>query len=252
MSADTVVIVPTRGRPAGFERLVRSIWATQSEATDIVGVINLDDLANYEETLDRLRLDLPGGRSGLWVHSAANDLAYRGKINDAAWSLAGDYRFMFIPNDDHEVLTPGWDRAFKDAIGDEPFGLAYGNDSIWVEGQVPTAPFLTTSLHSTLGWTANPELEHILIDNTWLDLARWCGTAHYLPEVMTVHHHLDNGEAEMDATYAETQHNEARNEADRAAYRDWYENRRWIEGDRLRALWDDEASIPPRQFAPWE
>lgn len=257
---DTLVILPTRGRPEGAARLIRSIWRNQAEPTETWLTVNEDDVRKYQALAEVLEAETPVG-SDLFLFVVPDDLAYPGKINyaaEVAMKLDGEHagarqpRYFFIPNDDHEVLTPGFDRIFKDAIGDAPFGLAFGNDGIWTEGQTPTAPFITSSIQQTLGWTALPGLGHILVDNVWLDLAQWCGTSHFLRDVSVQHHHLDNGEAEQDATYAETQNNEARNENDRRVYKQWREDQRWIDGDFLRALWEDEAQIPPRQFQAWE
>lgn len=249
---ETLVILPTRGRPEGAGRLIRSIWKNQADPTAIWMTVNEDDAENYRALASELHDELPV-LSAFWFLIVPNDLAYPGKINYAAVAVAKhpEPKYLFIPNDDHEVLTPDFDRIFKDAIGDVPFGLAFGNDGIWTEGQTPTAPFISGSIATTLGWAALPGLGHILVDNVWLDLARWTGTSHFLPDVSVQHHHLDNGEAEKDATYAETQNNEERNESDRQVYADWYHHQRWIDGDLLRALWNG-AEVPPRQFAPWE
>lgn len=150
-----------------------------------------------------------------------NGSTYPEKLNTAADTLAPHFRYMALLNDDHEVMTPDWDRLFKGALGDDPFGVAYGPDGVWEDGQVPTAPFITTSMHRALGWVALPGLQHILVDNVWMDLAKRLDTLHFLPEVRIQHHHLDNGEAAMDATYAETQNNEARNQADRERWWEW-------------------------------
>jgi hypothetical protein len=240
MSSDTLAIVPTKGRPQFMKRLISSIRRSAHENIDIELVICESEGAIYSETIETLRWMAANVNDGYFdgvfmtvVHDTAT---YVEKINYAAEEYADRYKYLFIPNDDHEVMTPGFDVAFKEAIGDAPFGLAYGFDGIWTEGQVATAPFMTASIWSALGYVALPSLFHILVDNVWVDLAKDQGACHYLPEVLVQHHHIDNGEAEHDATYAETNGNEQRNQHDREAWWEWLANGRITDAAKLRSL----------------
>lgn len=243
VKADTLTIVPTRGRPDLAGRLVKSIWANADGPMDIVLVVNRDELSLYVDRLKRLGWHGRGNDS-LIIHEVSNFLGYAGKIDVAASIWAKKYRYMFIPNDDHEVMTAHFDTAFKTVIRDEPYGLAYGQDGMWKAGEVPTAPFMTTSFRLTLGWTCLPGLQHILIDNVWMDLAKALRVCHYLPEVEVLHRHVDNGLAVMDDTYRETQNNEPRNQQDRERWWEWLESDERTENEQALAnLWK-----PPRQI----
>lgn len=250
---DLIAIVPTKGRPHLIPRLVNGIHATAGEPVDVMLVICESEWPVYAAVVKELQAAHPDRLLSPML--VKDDATYPSKLNDAGQYLqssGGDYHFYALFNDDHEPVTPGWDVALKDAIGDEYFAVAYGPDGVWEEGQVPTAPVVTASLFETLGYLALPTLGHILVDNVWMDLARWCGTLHFLPEVRIQHHHIDNGEAEPDATYLETQNNDERNARDREVYASWFTEDRWVEGDKLRALWPDESLVPARQFASWE
>ncbi len=243
MTADTLVIVPTKGRSHLIPRLLDSIESTAVDEVDIVLVVCAAEVPSYSHLLEHQH------GFDVWILTAEDDATYPSKVNQAAKKYAHRYRYFAIWNDEHEAITPGWDQAFKAAIGDEPFGLAYGPDGVWEEGQVPAAPFLTTSMQTALGWVALPGLQHILVDNVWMDLAASTGALHFLPEVRIQHHHLDIGEAEPDATYAETQNNEARNQQDRETWWAWLGDQvtpeletvpgspRAADVERLRALW---------------
>lgn len=171
------------------------------------------------------------------VLQVPDDYAYPEKLNKAAAEHAFEYRYLALFNDDHEPITPGWDVAMKAALSNDPFGVAYGPDGVWEEGQVPTAPMITSSMYTALGWIALPGLHHILVDNVWMDLAKATGTLHFLPDVRIQHHHIDNGEAPMDATYAETQNNEVRNQEDRETWWAWLGGPMLQDVVKLKGLW---------------
>jgi hypothetical protein len=237
--ADTLVIVPTKGRPQQFVRLVRAIWDTAAEPVDILALHSPGDFQNYREHLSAMQHDA----KPLWplrsVTVPAEFDSYSGKLARAATAMrkyVTSHRFLAVLNDDHEPVTSGWDRAFKDAIGNESFAVAYGPDGVWEDGQVPTAPFLTSSIVTALGWIALPGLQHILIDNVWMELAQGTDTLHFLRDVRIQHHHVDNGEAKWDATYRETQNNEPRNQQDRERWWAWQADGRESDIAKLRAL----------------
>jgi hypothetical protein len=243
--SDTLVVIPTKGRPAQLERLVNSLWKTAAEPVDILLVLSEGEQELYNETVSQLWAYTPSLHINFDSMFVASDATYPDKLNATVdFIREGGHRYVFVPNDDHEAITVGWDRAYKDLIGDEPFGLAYGPDGVWEDGQVPSAPFLTATFVTTLGFLALPGLQHILVDNVWMDLAKALSVCHFTRDVRIQHHHLDNGEAEVDDTYRETQHNDARNREDRMVWWRWLESsERLAQEKSLAALWS-----PPRQI----
>lgn len=227
--ADTLVIIPTKGRPHLIPKLLEAIRRTAVGEVDVALVIN--------------QSEWNGGYSGVtedaMVMVVPDDSNYPGKLNYAAqWATAYDYRYLVLLNDDHEPITNGWDIAMKTALKDDPFGIAYGPDGIWEDGRIPSAPMITASMFTALGWVALPGLHHILVDNVWWDLADRLGTRHFLPEVRIQHHHYTIGEANLDQTYIETSNQDHQN-SDSARYFEWHDGTGMKEDLRkLQRLWD--------------
>jgi hypothetical protein len=218
IDSDTLVIVPTKGRPHLIQPQYEAIYATVSEPVDIVYVICESDWPNYQEVTDAIPEN---------VLVVGDDATYPSKLNAAAEAFADQYKYLVLFNDEHRPETVGWDARFKEALGDESYGIAYGYDGIWPEGTIPSAPMLPASMYAKLGWVALPGLHHILVDNVWLELARAVGTIHFFPDVHVIHHHRNIG-AQDDATYRETNDNQAHQDEDSATY---YE---WMRGDGFR------------------
>jgi hypothetical protein len=236
-TADTVVIVPTRGRSHLLPRLINSVRATAAAPVDIYLVVNVGEFDTYQAVIDPLRLDY----NDIMVGVVEDGLDYPTKLNLAANAAAYRYKYMALWNDEHEPLTAGWDAAFKAALGAEPFGVACGPDGIWENGEIPSAPFMTTSFHSALGWVALPGLQHILVDNVWMDLAKALDVYHFLPEVRVQHHHRQLG-APDDDTYHLTNDNPDMEEQDRQRWWEWLQSEERVDNEvALAELWN-----PPR------
>jgi hypothetical protein len=109
--------------------------------------------------------------------------------------------------------------AITDALTELGSGIAYGNDLLQGE-RLPTAAFMTSDIIRTLGWMCPPTLEHLYIDNAWLELGRAMGRLRYLPDVVLEHLHPDAGKAQQDQTYAEANHPD-RDRRDKAAFEAW-------------------------------
>jgi hypothetical protein len=117
--------------------------------------------------------------------------------------------------DDHRVRTRGWDEALTDAAG--PVGIAYGDDLI--QGvELPTSVVMSSDIVRTLGQMVPPTLQHLFVDDYWKALGIGIGQLHYVPEVVIEHMHPSAGKAEMDDSYAITNHPD-RYESDSAAWK---------------------------------
>jgi hypothetical protein len=240
-ATDLCVIVPSKGRAHYIPRFLGGIDRADS-AVDVLLVVCASDLPDYIDFTKRDNVN---------ILVVDDDFTYPMKLNAGAQLVADNYTYLALWNDDHEAITPGWDTQMKAALGDDHYGVAYGPDGIWEDGQVPTAPMLTSKMYTTLGWVALPGLHHILVDNVWMDLARGCGTLHFLPDVRIQHHHHLNGEAELDDTYAETNMQPERDDEDRTRYWDWELTDKEADIQKLRFLWLP-GQAPTRQLAPWE
>lgn len=117
--------------------------------------------------------------------------------------------------DDHRVRTRGWDRLLVEAAG--PIGIAYGDDLLQ-GAALPTAVVMGADIVRALGQMVPPTLRHLFVDDYWKALGLGMGRLTYVPEVVIEHLHPSAGKAEMDESYAVTNHPD-RYESDGAAWR---------------------------------
>lgn len=217
VTAEVVALVPTRGRPGRFANMVHAVRATSGGRVEVVAGVDDDDPTRDEY----LALAVSGRMLGLTVHvgrrrslsSWTNALAAH-----HAW-LAG-VRYLVSLGDDHMPRTDDWDLQMAVAIDamSGP-GWAYGDDLFQGE-RCPTAWMQSVELYRELGWMMLPGCGHMYVDNVVLELGRATGRIAYLPQVVLEHMHPVAGKAEVDRTYAASNH-DRQYAADRAAFDVW-------------------------------
>lgn len=202
MTADLLVIVPSRGRPQNLVEFGDAWFDTKAANVDLLVALDDDDptaaaypLVGHIYVGPRIRLGPT--------------------LNKYATELADDYKVIGFMGDDHRPRTDGWDRQILDAAAEIGSGVIYGNDLI--QGpNLPTAAFITTDLIRTLGFMCPPGLVHLFLDNWWKKLGE--NTAlRYLPDVVIEHLHPIAGKAEWDEGYREVNAG-SQYESDRIAY----------------------------------
>lgn len=192
MTSPLLVIVPTRGRPQNAARLAAAFEETDSLNAELVFVADHDDpeLIAYHTAAPRL-------------------LVYRGEtgkglvpaLNWAADMYADIYDHLGFMGDDHMPRTAGWDAHVLGALDAHQPRVVYGNDLLQGEN-LPTAAFLPSRMVRALGFMAPPVLQHLYVDNFWLELGRDLGGLRYLPDVVIEHIHPAAGKTAMDERYA--------------------------------------------------
>lgn len=207
--SDMLWIVPSRSRPSNIADLIATMHTTRCVA-DLLVVIDNDDpeLENYREVLlnnDRLP----------WLSYVESDrLRLVGSLNKFATLMAPNYDFIGFMGDDHRPKTPIWDGLMAAQLRKMGTGLVYGNDLFQGEN-LPTAVAMTTDIISALGYMAPPTLQHLYVDNFWLELGRQIDRIEYMEHVVIEHMHPHAGKAEGDAQYDElnsnAQHNRDKN-----------------------------------------
>lgn len=217
------VLVPSRGRPGNMERLVEAFQETCHDSTYLNCIVDLDDpeIEAYHDLYNRCEYQF----FALWIvpktkHSRpgiVHPLNY--VANEIFNPKTGMYpTILGFMGDDHLPRTDGWDIEIERHLSATRAGVVYGNDLLQGEN-LPTAAFLTSNIVQTLGWMAPPDLNHLYVDNFWLDLGRGIGRIRYLDDVIIEHLHPMNGKSEWDQTYEECNNpNAAR---DKFAYLDY-------------------------------
>lgn len=211
MTADLLVIVPSRGRPENIARLWEAWQETATGRAHLLVAIDDDD----PRLDDYYRHAVPRGyRIG---GSTRNGFAPRLNI-EARW-FAKHYRHLASWGDDHVPRTHGWDAALCDTLHDMGTGYVYGND-LFQGPNIPTAWAQTSDIVRALGWMTPPALAHLYVDNAVYDLGHAIGAIRYLPEVIIEHLHPATGKVEWDQLTADANSGEAY-ETDRVAYEKW-------------------------------
>jgi len=204
-----MILVPSRGRPENVRRLWNAIQNTAAEPVHLF--VRTDD--------DDIRYPF---LESVTYHRGPR-LRLGGTYNEMAATVYQSYRFLGLWNDDHLPTTPGWDVAMKAAIT-EPFGVSYAPDGNWENGELPTAPIVTSSMFEALGWVCLPGLTHWFVDNVWKTLGEDTKSLHFLPKVRVEHYHRVNGKAEDDQTYRDANDNHAQNHSDASRYHQWLDS----------------------------
>lgn len=204
-------MVPTRGRRAQCERLLESFTET-STCADIVFITDPDDQETYE-----------GVQWGDALCGMLEPRAYlSGKLNQTAIALIDDYDVLMWCADDHVFRTRDWDKIMLAALADMGgSGWAYPDDKR--RSDVPEIWMCSSDIVRTLGWFANPALQHYYLDNTTAEIGKRTGLIRYCPEVVIEHlHYSVSAETERDETYSQTE--DKFGGSDLVAYQYWREN----------------------------
>lgn len=191
------LLLPSRGRPEGIQRLFRSIEEMTSNPAAVEVILRLDE-------------DDPSSRGitsdVFHVHEIVGPRVSMGEYNTACMKAArGD--ILVCANDDMLVRTPAWDQLLIDFHEGIPDGvyLAYGNDLIKGRG-LCTFPIMSRRTCETLSAPFPATYAGQLIDYHLMDLfkrlekAGWSRTF-YLDELVFEHLHYRVGKSQFDETY---------------------------------------------------
>lgn len=193
MTADLLVIVPTRGRPQNAQAFYDA-WSANTANADLLFVVDEDDplLSTY-----KYRMQWMGG-PGVRLAVCPAGLRLVGALNWAAVRSAPDYRYLGFMGDDHRCRSSKWDVALTNCLG--PVGISYGNDLLQGEA-MPTAVIMTANIVEALGYMAPPAMQHLCVDLVWKDWADALNCRVYLESVIIEHMHPANGKAITDTGY---------------------------------------------------
>src|SRR5438093_9382869 len=151
MSADLLVIVPSRERPQNIDALVGA-WR-ETSAGHANRTVGLDD----DEPMEYPVLD-----DVLYVHGPRQQLC--GWTNTIATQHASQYRYLGSIGDDHRPRTRHWDAVICDALADLGTGIVYGDDLLR-GAELCTAAFMTSDIVLRLGYMCPPGFVHLDVDH---------------------------------------------------------------------------------------
>jgi hypothetical protein len=191
------LLLPTRGRPALAERLIRSVatHASRVDRVEIILYVDEDDTGSHRLTSGEISVTrIIGPRTTM------------GGYNTACFALArGD--IIALVNDDMVIGTPGWDDKLieLDAGFPDKVYLAYAND-LFKKRNVCTFPILSRRTCELLVEPYPLAYRGAFIDYHLFDIFKRLQRAgfdriRYLNDVIFEHLHYRTGKAPFDETY---------------------------------------------------
>lgn len=222
---DLIMFVPTRGRPANALRFSKACAELNRAKTTVIFGVDSDDpeLDAYQaQQVGLIEVVDPAGPGMV------------GALNQLVERFAGQATTFGFAGDDHCPRTVGWDQHLVDAIGVMGGGVAYGNDLI--QGpNLATAVVMDARIPQTLGYMAPTTLQHLYVDNVWLDWGRGLGRLAYRHDVIIEHLHPLVGKAENDERY-DLVNNGAMFGRDEQAYRNYLAGDLEADLEKLRTV----------------
>lgn len=235
MTAELIVIVPTRSRPQNVGPVVDAWQETGAfkDGAELHFVIDGDDpeFPHYVAVLNELRdMASLSDRALTWaVHGTWRPLVP--KLNAAATELLlwSPYAIGFA-GDDHRPRTKGWVRQYLNALREPGVGIVHGDDG-YQGSNLPTEWAMRADVIRALGRMIPAPVEHLYCDNSIRDLGNITNLLRHLPDVRIEHMHPAAGKADPDEQY-ERVNGRSQYRTDRRAYREW-RDRGGLERDAL-------------------
>lgn len=181
-------ILPSRGRPAEFNRFILAYFHTCAEAV-VFCYLDEDDpkLSEYE------RVCFPNH----WKVKIGPRVKIGPVFNQVFQEFPDEPYYGFL-GDDVVPLTDRWDEILIKAAG--PDRLSYPDDC-WYHQELATHPVIGGELVRKVGFLAYGELKQYFIDTWWFYVAKSLDRAVYCPDVVFNHLHHQIGKAPVDDTY---------------------------------------------------
>lgn len=191
---NTLLVMPSRGRPAQAVLAARSAMETSSANVRIVIIVDADD-----PSLDAYT-GIPGSVADVLVlNPASNNMveaANRGLREFVEQN--GDYDIYGFIADDVRFHTLDWETKIADRL--EHPGIAYGDDGLQHEA-LATHWFVSGRIVKALGGICLAPTHHFYQDNAWMELGKEVGILKYMPDVSIEHLHFSAGKSRYDDTY---------------------------------------------------
>jgi hypothetical protein len=191
-----LVMVPTRGRRAQCERLLKSFQEnTVRDTTKILFITDADDQETYD--------GMDWGEAEHGILEPRDCLT--GKLNRTADAYMNQYDALMFLGDDHVIMTSGWDDVMLTELEHMGgTGMLYPDDKR--RQDIPEIIMISSDIVKLMGQFAEATLHHYYIDNAWGDLGKRSGMLRWVPRVLVEHRHYSVAkDTEYDNTYKETE-----------------------------------------------
>lgn len=187
-----VAMLPSRGRPQAAKELRYAFEQTEAQCR-LFFAVDEDD-PTLEQYIDYLGEEMIAITPSAGVRGVVYPLNYWARI------LKDDYDYFVFMGDDHRPRTKGWDVGLANVI-DQGADLAYGDD-LFRGKNLATAGVIAGRIVRAFNGMAPDCLQHLYIDNFWMQVASDLQSLYYVSDVIIEHLHYINGKAPMDELYA--------------------------------------------------
>ena len=187
----SLALIPSRGRPDAAKELADN-FAETALITKLIYAVDEDDA-----TLDRYKELLGEDMVAVTPSAGVRGVVY--PLNYWIRQYKNDYDYFAFMGDDHRPRTKGWDIVFAKVI-DMGADIVYGDD-LFQGKNLATAGMISARVVKAFNGMAPDVLQHLYIDNFWMQIGYDLKTLYYCPEVIIEHLHYINGKAEKDELY---------------------------------------------------
>lgn len=192
-------LLPTLNRIEKLKTFLKSAKDTgMSEPGRIV--IDKDDFKKHEEAYITINNTmLPNDK---WALEITEGVTMAAKCREIIPKLKPETEYVALLNDDHLCVSPEWDKKLIKRLDGKNFVSA--NDRRLEAFRFPvTATAWSMPLLKCLGWPIYPPfLEHLFIDNLWLELGRATGCWRMVASAVVTHNHVLWGGGVKDETHS--------------------------------------------------
>jgi hypothetical protein len=225
MSANLIVIVPSRGRPYNVSR-VAAAWSDTdawADGAELLFAVDRDDPEHDEYHAAVQRAAREYGESVTAQVLPTWEPMVR-KLDKVATALArGGFAYALgFAGDDHLPRTAGWVQRYTSTLYDFGSGFVSCPDGYRTD-DLPTQWAVTADIVQALGRMVPAPVDHLYCDDSIRDVAKGAGVYAYLDDVFIEHMHPVAGKVETDEQYDRVNGSRQR-KYDKRAYRAWRDN----------------------------
>ncbi len=190
-------LLPSLNRPELLKKVCASALQTNCSSECMILIDDKDwwsNLAAYEAIKKPMS----------WSFRVVQGITMGEKVAEV-WSMLDGSDTVGIINDDFEFITDEWDKKLLKYLDGKNF--VSSNDRklrSWIKPSGVTV--WSKPLLDVLGWKSffPPGMQHLFIDDVWLQLGNATGSWRMAADVVVLHHHALDGEMEQDATFHKT------------------------------------------------
>lgn len=179
-------ICPSRKRPERLERLIKSWKNTTTNLSDLLVVIDSDDIS-YKELITKYP-------EIIWEITEPVFGSFLHLINSKAVKYSTEYQYIGFMEDDIVFETPGYESKFITKLKElGKTGIVHAKDGI-DKRKFVSIPVVDSHIIRTLGWLAPPCLKSLWADNFWRQMANALGTYYKFEDIVIKHYHYSRDE----------------------------------------------------------